>query len=163
MKNNKRGSSAVFLMVVLAALIAVTLALICGARAECVKSRADGIINLAGDSVMSEYDRDIQKEYGIFLLKGDDAALSKKLRRYLEYSFKNMKDVDIEAAEVSGSRFSTSNIDPVKEQILEYMELAVAEDGFGMWKGGTERDEDESITESRSLRHGPTAVSLPSA
>ena len=110
-----------------------------------------------------EYDRDIQKEYGIFLLKGDDAALSKKLRRYLEYSFKNMKDVDIEAAEVSGSRFSTSNIDPVKEQILEYMELAVAEDGFGMWKGGTERDEDESITESRSLRHGPTAVSLPSA
>ena len=163
MKNNKRGSSAVFLMVVLAALIAVTLALIYGARAECVKSRADGIINLAGDSVMSEYDRDIQKEYGIFLLKGDDAALSKKLRRYLEYSFKNMKDVDIEAAEVSGSRFSTSNIDPVKEQILEYMELAVAEDGFGMWKGGTERDEDESITESRSLRHGPTAVSLPSA
>ena len=92
-------------MVVLAALIAVTLALIYGARAECVKSRADGIINLAGDSVMSEYDRDIQKEYGIFLLKGDDAALSKKLRRYLEYSFKNMKDVDIEAAEVSGSRF----------------------------------------------------------
>jgi hypothetical protein len=163
MKRSKRGSSAVFLTVVLAALMSVTLALIYGARAECVKSRVDAVLNLAGDSVMSEYDSDIQQEYGIFLLSGDNEKLGEKLQRYAEYSLKDMEDVNIEAVKVSGSRFSTANIDLVKEQILEYMELAVAEDGFAMWKSGTEKDINETDTEGRSLKHGPTAVSLPSA
>ena len=47
--NSRRGSSAVFLMVILAALISITLALIYGVREESVRSRVDGIVNLAGD------------------------------------------------------------------------------------------------------------------
>lgn len=160
--NSRRGSSAVFLMVILAALISITLALIYGVREESVRSRVDGIVNLAGDSVMSEFNYDVQEEYGLFMLKGSDRELGSKLRRYVSCSLDSMKDVDMEKVHVSGSRFSTANIDLIKDQILEYMKLAVAEDGFGIG-GGDENEGNEGNTmDDRSLKHGPTAVSLPS-
>lgn len=160
--NSRRGSSAVFLMVILAALISITLALIYGVREESVRSRVDGIVNLAGDSVMSEFNYDVQEEYGLFMLKGSDRELGSKLRRYVGCSLDSMKDVDMEKVHVSGSRFSTANIDLIKDQILEYMKLAVAEDGFGIG-GGDENEGNEGNTmDDRSLKHGPTAVSLPS-
>lgn len=160
--NSRRGSSAVFLMVILAALISITLALIYGVRDESVRSRVDGIVNLAGDSVMSEFNYDVQEEYGLFMLKGSDRELGSKLRRYVSCSLDSMKDVDMEKVHVSGSRFSTANIDLIKDQILEYMKLAVAEDGFGIG-GGDENEGNEGNTmDDRSLKHGPTAVSLPS-
>ena len=49
--NSKRGSSAVFLSVILAALMTITLALIYGVREETIRSRTDSIVNLAGDSI----------------------------------------------------------------------------------------------------------------
>lgn len=149
-------------MVILSALISITMALIYGVRKECVSSRVDGIVSLAGDSVLSEYNEDIQREYGLFMLKGTDRELSEKLRGYIEYSFEDMKDVNTEKVNVSGKRFSTANIDLIKDQILEYMKLAVAEDGFALRKDDTENKADGVVMENRTLRHGPTAVSLPS-
>ena len=111
---------------------------------------------------MSEFNYDVQEEYGLFMLKGSDRELSSKLRRYVSCSLDSMKDVDMEKVHVSGSRFSTANIDLIKDQILEYMKLAVAEDGFGIG-GGDENEGNEGNTmDDRSLKHGPTAVSLPS-
>lgn len=43
--NSKRGSSAVFLSVILAALMTITLALIYGVREETIRSRTDSIVN----------------------------------------------------------------------------------------------------------------------
>ena len=50
--NSKRGSSAVFLSVILAGLVAITLALIYGVREETIRSRSDSILDLAGDSIL---------------------------------------------------------------------------------------------------------------
>lgn len=79
--NSKRGSSAVFLSVILAALMTITLALIYGVREETIRSRTDSIVNLAGDSILSEFDSYIQEEYGLFLIRGNDQELSGKLRK----------------------------------------------------------------------------------
>lgn len=160
---SKRGSSAVFIMMILAALVSITLALIYGVRAEALRSRMDGIISLAGDSLMSEFDIDIQKEYGIFLLKGSDRELGKKLRRYIEYSTKDMGDVELESVKVSGSRFSTVNVDLIRDQILEYMKLAYAEDRLDTLTEDAAEGSAENAMENRTLRHGPTAASLPSS
>ena len=54
--NNKKGASAVFLMMIIATLMSITVALIYGVKEYAIKSSADAIISLAGDSVMSEYD-----------------------------------------------------------------------------------------------------------
>ncbi len=63
---------------------------------------------------MSEFNRDIQEEYGIFLAKGSDRELGNKLREYVEHSTKDMEGVDLESVKVSGSRFSTVNVDLIK-------------------------------------------------
>ncbi len=55
----------VFLAVILATLISLSLMLVHAARQEAIISVADGVMQLAADSIMSEYNRDIQKEYGI--------------------------------------------------------------------------------------------------
>lgn len=161
--NNKKGSSSVFLMVILAALISITMALIYGVRAESVRSRVDGVLNLAGDSVMSEFNYDVQREYGLFMLKGNDKYLGQKLCGYADCSLDDMKDVKVETAIVSGDRFSIANTELIKGQILEYMKLANAEDGFDIGKSGAAEDNEGNNMENRSLRHGPTIVSLPSA
>lgn len=84
--NSKRGSSAVFLSVILAALMTITLALIYGVREETIRSRTDSIVNLAGDSILSEFDSYVQEEYGLFLIRGNDQELSGKLKKiYLVY------------------------------------------------------------------------------
>lgn len=67
---SRRGSVPVFLAVILATLISLSLMLVHAARQEAIISVADGVMQLAADSIMSEYNRDIQKEYGCFCLRG---------------------------------------------------------------------------------------------
>ncbi len=161
MKNSKKGSSAVFLMVILASLISITLALIYSSRQESIKSYADAVINLAGDSIMSEYDYHVQKEYGLFLIKGTDDLLSQKLRNYINYSLKDMGDVNIESVKVSAAGYSIADVGLVKEQIMEYMKYAETAGVMKEFVYGKEQQAPSQ--ESRTLRHGPTIASLPSA
>lgn len=162
--HSRRGSSAVFLSCILAALMMLTLALIYSVREETVSSRVDGILDLAGDSVMSEYHCELQKEYGLFLLKGTDQELTRMLRHYLDFSLAGMKNVKIETLHVSGSRFSVLDMDLIREQIVAYMKYAKAQQL-------TERAAEDATHEKKSnktgtghtLRHEPTKLSLPSA
>lgn len=162
---SKKGSSAVFLTVILAALISIVLALIYSVKAETEKSSVDAIINLAGDSVMSEFDRKLQKEYGLFLLKGTDDELSGKLLAYVNYSLDDMNEMEVDLAEVTSAGYSTINISMIKEQISEHMKIKEAE---GMVDDLLENDETaqppgSNNMEDRYLKHGPTIASLPSA
>ncbi len=157
--NNKKGSSAVFLTVILAALMSLTLALIYGVKAQNIRSSMDATISLAGDSVLSEYDRRIQEEYGLFLLKGTDEELSRKLHRYVSYSVDDMKSVELQSVKVSSSKYVVTGLSLLKRQILEHMKIAMAEDLIKEKK----EEQGSRDVENRSLNHGPTIVSLPSA
>ena len=60
--NNKKGSSTVFLAIILPALAAVCLTLIFTSREETVISRTDAIARLASESILSEFDYDVQRD-----------------------------------------------------------------------------------------------------
>lgn len=148
----KRGSSAVFLVVIVASLMAITLTLVFAGRNAVRISIADGSLHLAAVSLLSEYDYYVQRDYGLFLLQGTDVQLSQSLRDYTGFS-----------AKASAGRFSTVNTDAVRQQILDYMKSA----------GGVKLLEDAGSNSSndgsgipaipdRTLRHGPTITSLPS-
>lgn len=109
--NSKRGSSAVFLSVILAALMTITLALIYGVREETIRSRTDSIVNLAGDSILSEFDSYVQEEYGLFLIRGNDQELSGKLRKYILYTTGSMEDMDVQKVSASARRFLLADTD----------------------------------------------------
>ena len=163
---SKKGSSAVFLTVIMAAIMSIALALIYGVKEETVRSSVDAVINLAGDSVMSEFDRNLQNKYGLFLIKGTDEELSRKLDMYARYSIDDMKDVTIDAVDVSAGRYSIINTSNIKEQIIEHMKAQATE---GIVDNITGEDEKNAETdaadrkEERTLRYGPAISSLPSA
>ena len=148
----KRGSSAVFLAVILASLMAITLTLVFAGRNMARISIADGAMHLASVSLLSEYDYYVQRDYGLFLLPGTDSQLSRSLRDYTGLS-----------AKASAGRFSTVNTEPVRRQILEYMKscgVITGRIGGNGENGGTEGD--GVSAPNRTLRHGPTITSLPS-
>ena len=146
----KRGSSAVFLVVIIASLMAITLTLVFAGRQMVRISIADGAMHLASVSLLSEYDYYLQRDYGLFLLQGTDAQLSQSLRDYTGFS-----------AKASAGRFSTVNTEAVRQQILDYMKSA---GGVQLLENtGSSNDTPGSPSApDRTLRHGPTITSLPS-
>ena len=146
---SRRGSSMVFLTIILSSLIAITLTLVFSAREYSRLSLADGALNLAGNSVLSEYDYYVAEDYGLFLIQGTDKQFSRYLRDYSGYQ-----------ASVSAGRYSTVNVEPVRKQILDYMKTAGITDAARGSSGNRSRT-DNTLPE-RTLRHGPTITSLPS-
>ena len=96
---SKRGSSTVFLMMILSTVMSIVLLFFVGARNEYVKSRADAVISLSGDSLMSEYNSYVHKEYGLFVLDGRKSKLTANLRSYLDYSMNGVRGFEIEQAD----------------------------------------------------------------
>lgn len=163
--HSKRGSSAVFLTVILATMMSIVIALVYGVKAETAISNADAIISLAGDSILSEFDLKLQQEYGLFLLKGTDDELSEKLLAYVKYSFDDIKDIKLKSVEVTASKYSIANIDLVKKQIIEYMKVREAAGLVKSFMNSYEQSQNPGSNhmQERSLKHGPTIASLPSA
>lgn len=157
---NKRGSSPVFLSIILASLMAITLSLIYSARQEAVFSVADGAFNLAGNSVMSEYDFYVERDYGLFLLQGTDTELSRELKKYLSYTLSQMDGTVVNEVSVNAGRFSTVSLTPVREQILDYMKSVSA--AKSIMKADGKGGQSKNDLQNRTLRHGPTITSLPS-
>lgn len=147
----KQGSSTVFLAVVLACLMSITLTLVFAGRMQAQISIADGALDLASASLLSEYDYYVQQDYGLFLLQGSDAQLSSDLRDYTRLS-----------AKASASRFCLVNTDEVRAQILEYMKAGGAVNTITEAVTGEDGTVPESAAQDRTLRHGPTITSLPS-
>ena len=150
--HQRRGSSAVFLVVIVASLMAITLTLVFAGRNMVRISIADGSLHLASVSLLSEYDYYVQRDYGLFLLQGTDAQLSRSLRDYTGFN-----------AKASAGRFSTVNTEAVRQQILDYMKstgsLQLLEDAT---EGDTGGSSGGGSLPDRTLRHGPTITSLPS-
>ena len=159
--NSKRGSSAVFLSVILAGLVAITLALIYGVREESIRSRSDSIINLAGDSILSEFDLYVQEEYGLFVIRGSDKELSQKLKKYVTYTTNGMEDMQVQKLSASSGRFLLVDTDLAREQILEHARYAQAHKLLK--KASAAATATSAEGEERTLRDGATIVSLPSA
>jgi len=162
--NNKRGSSAVFLMVILAALVSITLALIHSLKEESIRSQIDAVTGLAGDSVMSEFNYEVQREYGLFLIKGTDEELSAKLKRYIKFSLDDMDGVNLQNAKVTGSRYSVVDMNVVRQQLIGHLKFLQAEKLLNsIFEGASDSEKEDVDVTERVLRHGPTIVSLPSA
>ena len=157
--NSKRGSSAVFLSVILAALMTITLALIYGVREETIRSRTDSIVNLAGDSILSEFDSYVQEEYGLFLIRGNDQELSGKLRKYILYTTDSMEDMDVQKISASAGRFLLADTDLAREQILEHARFAQTQKLLSKapsaGSAGNEKKTSERTLELRSYHSHP--------
>ena len=167
---SRRGSSSVFLCMILSALVSICFAFIYSTMEYSLASRADALMRLSGDSLLSEYDLDILGEYGLFLLRGDDRQLSSKLRHYLGYTLDQEPDARTSEVRASGASFTVSGPSVLRSQILSFMKdggalkLRLEADAAGGEddSGSGASSQDPHAQAGRSLRHGPTIASLPS-
>ena len=156
---DKRGSSAVFLCVIMGALMTIALVLIHAVKEHTASSMADGLADLASISLLSEFDINVMEGYGLFMMDGSDDDLSKKAHRYISYTADDI-GLGIRDIRVSGSRYSLSDVSLAEDQILKHAKALMTAGIFDDDAQQTRRpDEDDR---GRTLRNRSTMISLPS-
>lgn len=165
---SRRGSSAVFLCVILSALVSICFAFIYSTIEYTTTSRADALMQLSGDSLLSEFDRDVLDEYGLFLLRGSDQDLSSKLRQYLLFTFGEEPSVTVSDVRASGASFTLTDPTEAEAQILACVKAGGTlfsgntNDNDAVGSNGSSGPRISDTDRGRALRHGPTITSLPS-
>ena len=85
--NNKRGSFAVFSVMVFAAMLIMVGAAVKGAGWKAADSVSYTFGRLWGISIVAEYDICLKERYGILGFWGNEASVAQKLDMYADYSF----------------------------------------------------------------------------
>lgn len=83
----KKGSAAIFLLMILSAVLLATGIMIKAAVSASERSYADATFQLACRSILSEYDVMLLSEYGLYGFRGEEGELEEKLRFYCQTSF----------------------------------------------------------------------------
>ena len=179
-RRHKRGSTSVFLVVVFACFVTVTAVLFAGAKEVTGRSMADATLQLAGRSVLSEYDRRLLSDYGLLAFRGDEsrvedaivfyseASLAPKDPLYLLFRSGNARtfsqDTRCLAPYVSFKEYSLLDLDNFEDQLRTaalpevFSSLLIKDRTGGSAKDATAREDGYG----RVLRSDDVIASLPS-
>ena len=85
--SKKKGSVAIFIMLFFVSLLTLIYAYIAAAKGIAVKSAAKELGQVWAESVLGEYNLDLQEKYNIFGFYGSSKELNSKLNYYASESF----------------------------------------------------------------------------
>lgn len=156
---NKRGSTSVFLVYILSAMVLLTAAFVYAAREKALSGYGDGLLGLASRSVLSEFNLELKDRYGIFAFEKHGTELQNDIRAYINYSLRMNSYARLEKTEIRFGDYSLGNTEVLKEQILDDMKFALAKDLLSGER--KERPENEK-EKDRTLRNREIIESLPS-
>ena len=158
--SDRRGFTTVYLLMILASLSMAVVMMIDTATAYAARSIAETVCASAGRSVLSEYQKDLFRRYGVFAVRGDDALLSRLAEFYIDSSLVGGKavakpsPVTVEASAECYPALDTSafgaqirRLAPgtavFKGNVLEYI-LEHSDGGISGLLGGLEEEAGES-------------------
>lgn len=159
MKHNQKGSTSVFLVLILAAMLGLAGAFIYAAKETARKSHTDGLFDLAGKSVLSEFDIDLKNKYGLFAFSGSSNDIEGKLRYYMDYSFALKENISFNALYVNAGGHSLGDTSILEKEILDYMKYVA---GKELLKEKETSDGKQETTKDRVLRNRKIINNLPS-
>jgi len=154
MTMNKKGSVAVFLTSILTTMIIVSIVFVQAASSICGASYADAVLELSGRSVLSEFDRRLKDEYGLFAFYGQEDTVASDIRMYASASFSktypqeywgdggwgtvDLLKLKLQRTKVNMAAYSLMDVDVFEKQIEDYMGFMLAEKGIdfirSMWE-----------------------------
>ncbi|MDR0424143.1 MAG: DUF5702 domain-containing protein [Clostridiales Family XIII bacterium] len=123
----KRGSTSVFLTLIFASLIIVASVLIRAAGLSAGRSYGDAVFNMAGRSLLSEYDQKLFEDYGIFGMRSDEEDARRKLLHYSDASLERRTGMggavwvlpcSVRDLTTDLNEFSLLDVDVFEKQIL---------------------------------------------
>ena len=108
------------------------------------RSYADAVFDLAGRSVLSEYDLQLEKRYGLFAIHTDESQAEEKIKYYAAYSFHDNRfrevirgrayidvlKLDLDSVSVSMKGYSMTDANLFEEQIMAYMKTGIVKDNL---------------------------------
>lgn len=153
---NKKGSASVFLVYIISAMVALAALFVYAAKIKAYTGICDGVLNLAQRSVLSEYDLTLYERYGLMAFEKNGMEAALEIDGYIDYSFK--KDAPAKKTQVTFGDYSMGNVNTLKKQIIEYMELYAVKDLISAENNNKEREE----WEDRILRNKGITETLPS-
>ncbi len=157
--NNKRGSTSVFLVFILTSMIFLIAAFIYAAKEISSESYEDGLLGLASRSVLSEFHTELKERYDIFAFESHGMEAERDIRGYMNEALRLNGGRHLEKTDVSFGDYSLGNPEVLKEQILDYMKFAIAEE---LLVPSRDSDPAEKKGAGRTLRNSRIIESLPS-
>jgi hypothetical protein len=165
--SNKRGGITVFLTSILITMIMASMVFVHAARSICGASYSDAVLELAGRSVLSEFDRRLKDEYGIFAFYGYEDMVAYGINLYASASFNkafpgetkgaygmindllmgnsgvitDLFRLKLQKVNVDLADYSLLDADVFEKQIESHMNYMIAQKGIefirAMWKKDT--------------------------
>ena len=140
--SSKKGTVSVFLTLILASILLLVGLFIHAASQVAGKSYADAVFDLAGRSILSEYDINLYEIYGIFGVHTNESEAENKIKNYADYSFhdntikemtRRRKYMDtlklnLKSVRVDLKGYSLTDVELFEHQILEYMKYDIVKD-----------------------------------
>lgn len=156
---NNKGSISVFLVFILTAMIALTAAFIYASRETAVRGFGDGVLNLALQSVLSEFDLSLKERYHLFALEKRNDEVRNDIEAYAEYAFSESNTASLDETQVWMGKYSLADQDILRKQILDYMRFAAAKN---LIQKKEEHHEEKQEHKDRTLRNRQIIRALPS-
>lgn len=142
--HSRKGSTSVFLTMILASMLLVAGLFIHAASHAAGKSYADAVFELAGRSVLSEYDLQLESRYGLFAVHTDESQAEDRIKLYVGFSFHDNRlreairgrdyidllRLDLDSVSVSLKGYSMTDVDLFEEQVLACMKTGIIKDNL---------------------------------
>lgn len=125
---NKKGSSTIFLVMVLSSMILLTIAFIQVTIRVSGESACQSEALYSGRSLLTEFDRNLKKEYGIFAFRGEPGPLAANMNYYLAPFFDNNPYYRLGETKVDLTKYRISNPLVFQDAVTEYMIYAASKD-----------------------------------
>ena len=123
----RKGSVTVFVMIFFVTLVSMIFIFIDVSKKIAVNGSTDALASVWGNSILAEYDLNLQKRYNIFGFYGLPSDVNKKLDFYAKESFEEKKYIDYEGVSSSLYEYSLANADVMKKQIIKAGIIAATE------------------------------------
>lgn len=151
---DKKGVTAVFLTIIAGAVLSCVIVFIQLAASAASVSYCGNLFNLAGRSVLSEFDLELKSRYGIIAFSRDNSSIVNELKKYVKYTVTDDRYIRLGEVSVDMKDYCLMDCEIFEEQITESVNCKNLI--------GTEKNSGPVQTGDRTLRNSRTINALPS-
>lgn len=151
---DKKGVTAVFLTIIAGAVLSCVIVFIQLAASAASVSYCGNLFNLAGRSVLSEFDLELKSRYGIIAFSRDNSSMVNELKKYVKYTVTDDRYIRLGEVSVDMKDYCLMDCEIFEEQITESVNCKNLI--------GTEKNSGPVQTGDRTLRNSRTINALPS-
>lgn len=154
---SKKGMTTVFIMIIAGSVMFLVISFISVSAKQAAVSYTHSVMNLAGRSILSEYDIRLKERYGLIAFYGQSEEIAEKLLNYSSYSLDDRQYVNIGDIQPDLKEHSLADRDVFEDEIKEYVVYNLT----GLISSS--KDRGSVKTGERVLRNSEIISNLPSA